>query len=796
MYKINKLLKEIEKDYYEMSHFYFAVPSRGDKLHRNINNLQEDEKGNADDSKHKIEILRGNFRPIPASPRNGGLYRKAYCYPKSIPASLKAKTNLFNSPFTLSHAPEAINDPDVSPSELAKSMAHESKTLRSDFRSSECHILSGERGVGKTAFLNYIFSTQHSIFDNNKIIWVRVDLTLAQGLTLSIREFLDIQTYDIIASRYLNGGQFPVKEDFFDDEDYDHAFEQYTLRSQEFSADKLKEYIKERIENFGPNDQTDYWSYLLSLESDKIRSKDICYEEKIKRVSIYRNFILSKDYSFIYIVDGLDEATIPMQKANILKRWRSNIFDIMQGRGVPEGLYLICARFESFRSITDTPEYDDKIVSSYEGQYIEHIEHLQNQSVSRDLRQWIVFPVNTGDILKQRLELFEARITRSEKKYGVKDWTPGSAELVVDLTLYAISETFKEIGINGDPLDTFSQSGHMRSVLKFFRDALWETVAILNEQKLHPDMLIPGLAEFLTKNPTLQKTMRDLLKKKYYRIWAISSLNYLNYYECSINYDREENKLLYPSKVGEFPLVPSVWGDVEFEKEDIYFNNHLLSKVRILQLLNQNNSHTIKFKDIKTIISSVFQKDPQKIDILIKASILQRLIDFDMTQEALTPLEESKLKLTDLGRAIIENWIYIPNYIEYTMHLAAVPDILIDEFPKFYPARASGPLAGKEDFEYLKSSDYIAKLFPIISKWISLVAAVEIWEFTRFKLYRKLNKINPMPENITFKFEPIIDIMVKECYKSAKRIILTEQTKEASKIIEKLSAIYFKHSAN
>lgn len=332
---------------------------------------------------------------------------------------------------------------------------------------------------------------------------------------------------------------------------------------------------------------------------------------------IYRDFILSRGYCCLYIIDGLDEATIPMQRANVLQRWRSNIFDIMQGKNVPDGLYIICARYESFRSIKDIHETfleDDKIVGS---QFDVYIEHLQNQNISRDLRQWLIFPVETRRIILKRLDLFEERIKRLDKKGHVEDWTPGSAKLIVDLTLHAISYTFKEIGIITDPIDTFSKSGHMRSILKFFRDALWETVAILNEQKIHPEMWIPGLAEFLAKNPELQKTMRDTIEKKHYRIWAISSLNYGTYFEHSINYDPQTEKLLYPSKVGEFPLTPIVWGDIEFEEDDSFFSNHLLTKVRVLQLLSQNKMKTISFKDVKNIISKIFQKDVNKVDVLI-----------------------------------------------------------------------------------------------------------------------------------------------------------------------------------
>ncbi len=174
---------------------------------------------------------------------------------------------------------------------------------------------------------------------------------------------------------------------------------------------------------------------------------------------------------------------------------------------------------------------------------------------------------------------------------------------------------------------------------------------------------------------------------------------------------------------------------------------------------------------------------------LIRASILQRLIDFDMTQDALTPLMESKLRLTDLGKAVIEKWIYIPAYNEYTMHLAAVPNILISKFPRFYPERTDGPLAGNEYFEYLMAPEYIAKLFPTLSMWASLIAAIEFWEMTRFVLFKK-NKSNVIPDNINFEFEPIIDKLVDNFNKTAQLIIYNEIGKKDSTILKKLAQAY------
>jgi hypothetical protein len=284
--------------------------------------------------------------------------------------------------------------------------------------------------------------------------------------------------------------------------------------------------------------------------------------------------------------------------------------------------------------------------------------------------------------------------------------------------------------------------------------------------------------------------MRELIEKKYYRIWAVSSLNYANHFERSIYYDFKLKKLIYPSRVGEFPLIPVVWGDIEFEEDNSFFNNHILTKVRILQFLSQNAPKSLTFSQIVNTISEIFQKDQEKVDILLRASILQRLVDFDMKQNVLTSLPNSKLRLTDLGKAIIEKWIYLPAYNEYTMHLAAVPKNLLNEFPRFYPERKNGPLAGNEQFEYLMTPDYIARLFPTFAKWIALVAAIEFWEETRYNFYFKSGSNNTMADGIRFSFIKIADKLRKNIEKIINKILDNEKHLTQSAILKTLYEKY------
>lgn len=761
------LLNAIEADFSNISRYSGRIPSSHDVLCRALDEIKEKESHRIN-PEQRIDILRRNFRPIPATPKNGGLYRIAYVYPEHVPKELSLDPNPFQSPYSNHGTPQVINDPKVLAEDIARLFACCASGLRSDMRKRECYLISGERGVGKTAFLNYIFSTQHSIFDKEKVVWVRLDLTLAQALGMNILEFLAIHTHDIFCKYYMKRDEYPYKNEFFDDEDYDHCIKEFEHRASVFSLAEFKHFLEDiPKEDIALRDIADQ---LLLLDDKTIFNMPISNAERRKRVTLFRLFANRQGYSFIYVIDGLDEATIPMQELDVLQVWKENVTDIIQGKNIPEGLYVICARHESFRTLA---------------------RHMQSLNVVRNLRQFVVFPTTMKCVIDQRLEVFTERIKRQGKDLSVEHWTYDSAKLIVDWTRYAIKCALDDVGIEHNILEEFAKSGHMRSILKFFRDAIWETVAILDENysAIKINNWLPVIASLMTDQPNLDGEIKRLLKRKSYRIWSLSSLNYENHYEKSIELLPGMRKLSSPDVSGEFPLIPVVWGDLSFQRNEGYFNNYLMAKVRILQLLYFHRDKHVTFKEVKRTICIMFQYNPENIDLILRAMMLQRLVDYEPNQDIFQGLEESTIRLTDIGKRLISEWIYIPAYVEYTMQLCAIPSLIVDEFPRFFIRRSSGPMANKSNY---RAPEYLARLFPSLAKFVGLIFAIEEWEFTRLvaSSYISETAVSEIESILIFEPEWIALKLADALKKQAVQIIQNAERVGYPKVLAELSAAY------
>jgi len=755
----SKTLLEAIKEDFSNTQRYYDVSFESDKV-RSKKPL--DERRDYIELKHRIDELYKNFQRIHASPKYGGVHRIAYAHPQNIPEQIRLSKGDLSSPYTISQSPKVLNDPNILPAELAEWFAYQSFSLRNAIKQTECHVIAGERGVGKTAFLNFLFSTQHNIFDDYKVVWNRIDLTIAQSLEYSLKELSDIHTYDLLCNYYIGGLRSIEKNDYFDDCDYEHVVNENKKRQENLSIDQFKNYLS-KLDDINYEENI-ICSKLLLLSNKEFRNTDIDNKEKMARVPLYRRFLLSKGYSFIYIFDGLDEATIQMQEKEILLGWKQNIQDILQGKQIPKGLYILCARNESFKEI---------------------IKHSISEGTGRALRKWLIHSTSISEIIKKRLELFKERIKKRGKTLSIENWEEDAAELLVEYSLMIIKFAFERIQYDGNPLDVFSQSGHMRSVMKFFRDILWETMAIICDEFNAADFWLYKLASFIRKNPQYSASIMDLLRRRSYRVWGIASLNYHNYFDKAVLYDKVKKKILYPGESGELPLIPIIWGDLEVDSLPIHICNHLTTKVRILQLIVSNPQGFFDFNQIIEIISEMFHYSRDNIEVIMKEMLLQRLIDFSPEQDFMMKLDDTKVLITDLGSLIIRKWIYLPEYVEATMNYAVIPGNLIDEFPRFFIKRKMGPLSSVIEDEAMDIPTYLSVLFPSMAKFIALLSAHERSDNYYYKIYERDKKIK-----YKYDFQIIFDKILINAKQRAEVIIGSAKSKGIIRTLKYLEEIY------
>jgi hypothetical protein len=139
-------------------------------------------------------------------------------------------------------------------------------------------FLIGDVGVGKTTFLNYLFSHDYDYFDSAKVIWVRVDLTKDYLSNKTLHEAVRYQLARIYREYY--------------EKDIDHNFVDFLER-------ELSPLIKAgRIKDTEAKSKID--EYLAPFIKERNTSFDPCLEEGVKKY-------VEHNYAMIYVIDGLDK---------------------------------------------------------------------------------------------------------------------------------------------------------------------------------------------------------------------------------------------------------------------------------------------------------------------------------------------------------------------------------------------------------------------------------------------------------------------------------------------------------
>jgi len=151
-------------------------------------------------------------------------------------------------------------------------------------------ILSGERGLGKTIYINHLLTKYNSYLNKNKVIWVRLDLSLNYGTEKpEVRDLFLSKLVKIIFTYYLDLPEFAnlISElkKYFNKDRYNDA------------EIRLK---------FHENIQILYNKFHEKKGSRKITT-NLIYKDVAEQVLDYA---IKADYSFLFILDNFDKLDI------------------------------------------------------------------------------------------------------------------------------------------------------------------------------------------------------------------------------------------------------------------------------------------------------------------------------------------------------------------------------------------------------------------------------------------------------------------------------------------------------
>ena len=208
----------------------------------------------------------------------------------------------------------------------------------------QVYILHGPRGCGKTFFLNYLATSRRRFFHENKICWVRVNLTRKWSWSVEAR--LYHQTCHIVYEKYLN---------------CDGTSDSQTVKNNDSDPPRISDFV-EYLANCDVNDNCELVSRIVEgLKNLKLLSEmkksDNTNPNLQQMFEHVVQFMRQQGFRFVFVLDGLD-AQLPVDQDE--ERFKAAIEDTWELLKRPNvgGVWIFCQRTESlleFKSILERP---------------------------------------------------------------------------------------------------------------------------------------------------------------------------------------------------------------------------------------------------------------------------------------------------------------------------------------------------------------------------------------------------------------------------------------------------------
>ncbi len=299
----------------------------------------------------------------------------------------------------------------------------------------------GNRGVGKTTYINYLLSTKMEEFNKRNVVPVRVTLLDGNAINYDLRELVLIKAFRIILECYI------VPNKTSDISKYN--------RSQ-YSYDEFIEFLR----NYNDEDYNDFIMHVIRNYQSKLDLYEDTEHKEQKRLGfLLCQFMIHMKHSLLFILDGFDEATLPLMQEDILKKWNRSLNDIYNSRQTyPRGVYLIVSREDSLQSMR---------------------QHYSSEGViGKNSLQWFVESSNLTEVLKNKIEIM---YYKSKEIPQLSKWKKEYFEQWYKITQTTVNRCLDYLNMPLEYLNKLAKNGHMRDIIGFYSLAMWETASLIEE---------------------------------------------------------------------------------------------------------------------------------------------------------------------------------------------------------------------------------------------------------------------------------------------------------------------------
>lgn len=604
-----------------------------------------------------------------ASKKYKEIYRTIYAFPRTEHTKISDIDILRSDKemIPINSSPEVAEDFLSSLCNRARQILNEPDKVRACKESR--FFITGELGSGKTTFLNYLFSNYHDDLANNKVIWVRVDLTKSYHSNKTLSESLKFQIARIIRMHY-----------YQEIEDNIETFKE-CLRRKFFVLESINPQTELEFNK-------EYNEYTKGFTRERTKPFHPLIQDGIKEY-------IEHHFGVIYIYDGLDK----IQKEEDFEEKLYDIKEILTSENY-RGIYLFVMRYES--------QY------MFLNKYFDTGELFNLTTLRGYGKTFKIEEVKLGDIIEKRLELLakDWASIMDQKKYSIVNKKLSDPEVYYNDEIARLIKKYEWLD-----LDTIK--AYFKIFLMYlqralsFEDSDYETFSIEEEQafrdlkdligsnyRLLLNVLILSNRCFLETlqildikphqvteivNCLINKKQSDILNfenykkhtssilRKYYRIIPALLRSRHNYIHPFKYYYIENSIRMDDSNANNFsPYLFNIYYSINVKNSNQEYY-HLLCKIRILQLLSQDSYFE---EEIVSKLSSMFFYKKENIRhalVELKAWKYITINPYDYHANKIA----YKIVVSRVGKNALDKLIFDFNYIRIILD-----DILIPNFTK------------------------------------------------------------------------------------------------------------------
>lgn len=286
----------------------------------------------------------GHISVNPSKPINSRLIRKSYVYTGNDDAEGVSAVN--QDPATarsfLDKLIEASKKELVRSTEFSENQSPESYQL-GNFN--QTFILTGERGVGKSFFLNHMLSEYVNYLDENNVIWIRINLVAQHMFDNDVIGWVHAQVAKVLLRYYDESSDYATRSPRLK-----HGFYHY-----------LYSWLEEQGEVIGRNKQ-DLLEKLMRMHSafckrgsDEDISPALCSSPICQE--LYRYARLERKLSFIVVFDGFDRLDRDMLQRARFRQLEQQLQPLMVNKPAHGAVFVFVTRNGTFDSLLASHPY-------------------------------------------------------------------------------------------------------------------------------------------------------------------------------------------------------------------------------------------------------------------------------------------------------------------------------------------------------------------------------------------------------------------------------------------------------